>query len=251
MVASAFNLMRNRLIIQLVASVFLAVPLALSAQLNVQPTLPNGQRPGVQRPTGPTTSFKIGKLKYGGGGDWYANPSSLPNLFRFLKQNTRMNLALEEEVVEPGSQALMQYPLVYMTGHGNVEFTPQEQDNLRKYLRSGGFLFADDNYGMQQYIVREIKKLFPDIPLVEVPFSHPIYRQQWAFPNGLPKIHEHDGLPPKGYGIFIDGRLAVFLTYECDLGDGWEDQPVHNNPEELRQKALHMGANVVLYVLLQ
>jgi Domain of unknown function (DUF4159) len=207
------------------------------------PVAPAGRTPPV------ATSVKVGKLKYSGGGDWYANPTSLPNLFDFIKLNTRINIGLEEEVVEAGSAQVYQYPLIYLTGHGNITFSDQEISNLRAYLRAGGFLFADDNYGLNRYITREIKRLFPDQALVEVPFTHPVYHQQWEFATGLPKIHAHDGKPAQGFGIFIDGRLAVFLTFECDLGDGWEDRTVHNNTEELRQKAFQMGTNVLLYVL--
>jgi hypothetical protein len=196
-------------------------------------------------------AFKIGKLKYGGGGDWYANPSSLPNLFRFIRENTKMNIYLEEEVVEPGSALIFQYPMLYITGHGNIEFSNAEVENLRKYLWAGGFLLIDDNYGMHNYAKREIKKLFPDHPLVEIPFSHPIYHQHYEFPNGIPKIHEHDGKPAQAFGIFLDGRLALMLTYETDLGDGWEDAAIHNNPEEVRQKAFRMGTNIVMYLLTQ
>ncbi|MDW8334880.1 MAG: DUF4159 domain-containing protein [Bacteroidia bacterium] len=194
-------------------------------------------------------SFKIAKLKYGGGGDWYANPSSLPNLFRYIRENTKMNIYLEEEVVEPGSALIFQYPMLYITGHGNIEFTPSEVENLRKYLYAGGFLLMDDNYGLHEYAKREIKKLFPDVPLVEIPFSHPIYHQHYDFPNGIPKIHEHDGKPAQAFGIFLDGRLALMLTYETDLGDGWEDAAIHNNPEEVREKAFRMGTNIIMYLL--
>ncbi|MCS7086520.1 MAG: DUF4159 domain-containing protein [Bacteroidia bacterium] len=183
------------------------------------------------------------------GGDWYANPSSLPNLFRYIRENTKMNIYLEEEVVEPGSALIFQYPMLYITGHGNIEFTPSEVENLRKYLYAGGFLLMDDNYGLHEYAKREIKKLFPDVPLVEIPFSHPIYHQHYDFPNGIPKIHEHDGKPAQAFGIFLDGRLALMLTYETDLGDGWEDAAIHNNPEEVREKAFRMGTNIIMYLL--
>ena len=197
----------------------------------------------------PASSFKIGKLKYNGGGDWYANPTSLPNLFKFIKQNTRANLHLEEEIVEPASAQVFQYNMLYITGHGNIELSPSEVENLRKYLKGGGFLLIDDNYGMQQYAKREIKKLFPDNELVEIPFNHPIYNIHYKFPKGMPKIHEHDGKPPQALGIFIENRLALILTFETDLGDGWEDQLVHNDPEAIRQIALQMGANILLYVI--
>lgn len=193
-------------------------------------------------------SFKIAKLKYNGGGDWYANPSSLPNLFKYIRANTRANIYVEEEVVEPGSAELYQYPMLYMTGHGNVEFSTAEAQNLRKYLLAGGFFLIDDNYGLNPYIVREMKKVFPEYQFVEIPFTHPVYQTPFKFPNGIPKIHEHDGKPAQLFGIIHEGRLLCLLTYECDLGDGWEDPEVHNNPEEIRAKALQMGANIVYYV---
>jgi hypothetical protein len=194
-------------------------------------------------------SFKVGKLKYEGGGDWYANPSSLPNLFQYINENTRMNISLEEETVEPGSPQIFQYPMVYMTGHGNVVFSEQEVRNLRKYLIAGGFLLADDNYGMFKYIKREVKKIFPEQTLKEIPYNHPIYQQHFQFANGIPKIHEHDGKPAQAFGLFYEGRLVAMLTHEADLGDGWEDQQVHSNPPAVREQALRMGTNIVQYVL--
>lgn len=195
------------------------------------------------------TSFKIAKLKYDGGGDWYANPSSMPNLFEFIRKNTRMNLFPDEEVVEPSSGSIFQYPLVYMTGHGNVFFSETEAANLRKYLLAGGFLLADDNYGMFQYVKRELKKVFPEHDLIEIPFSHPIYHQQFEFPKGMPKIHEHDGKPAQGFGIIHDNRLVLMVTFECDLGDGWEDPEVHKDSESIRQKAFQIGTNIIQYIV--
>jgi hypothetical protein len=194
------------------------------------------------------TVLKIAKLKYGGGGDWYANKTSLPNLIRFCNTNLKTSLAPEEDVVETGSRELFNYPFIHMTGHGNVVFTDAEAQNLRNYLLSGGFLHVDDNYGMDKFIRLELKKVFPELDLVELPFSHPIYHQKFNFPNGLPKVHEHDGKPPKGYGLIYEGRLVLYYTYECDLGNGWEDQIIYNDPEEIRQKALQMGANIISYV---
>jgi hypothetical protein len=194
-------------------------------------------------------TFKIAKLKYNGGGDWYANPSSLPNLIRFINQNSNVKLAAVEDVIDPSSTQIFQYPYTYMTGHGNVKFSPAEQENLRKYLLAGGFLHIDDNYGMDKYIRDEIKKLFPDKALVEIPYTHPIYHKAFEFSNGLPKIHEHDNKPAQGFGIFEKDRLMIFYSYECDLGDGWEDPAVHRDPEALRQQALKMGANVVLFAV--
>jgi hypothetical protein len=192
-------------------------------------------------------ALKIAKLKYGGGGDWYANKTSLPNLIDYCNKSLKMNLHPSEDVVEVGSPELFSYPFVHMTGHGNVVFTDQEAQNLRKYLTGGGFLHIDDNYGMDKFIRLELKKVFPELELVELPFTHDIYKQKYEFKNGLPKIHEHDGKPPKGYGLIYQGRLVCFYTYETDLGNGWEDQSVHNDPEDVRQQALRMGANIVSY----
>lgn len=194
-------------------------------------------------------SIHIAKLKYNGGGDWYANKTSLPNLIKFCNQNLKTNIAAEEDVVEVGSPELFNYPFVHMTGHGNVTFTSEEAGNLRNYLLGGGFLHIDDNYGMDKFIRLEMKKVFPEYEFVELPFDHPIYHQKYNFNNGLPKVHEHDNKPPKGYGIIHEGRLICFYTYECDLGNGWEDQVIYNDPEEVRQKALQMGANIVSYAL--
>jgi hypothetical protein len=199
---------------------------------------------GAQNP-----SFKIAKLKYNGGGDWYANKTSLPNLIRFCNQNLNMNIDREEAVVEVGSAELFSYPFVHMTGHGNVAFSEAEAENLRKYLLSGGFLHIDDNYGLDKYIRNEMKKVFPELEFVELPFSHPIYQQKYKFPNGLPKIHEHDNKPPQGFGLIYQGRLVCFYTYECDLGNGWEDKEVYNDPDEKHQAALRMGANILSYAL--
>ncbi|NJO03574.1 MAG: DUF4159 domain-containing protein [Bacteroidia bacterium] len=202
---------------------------------------------GVGLSLAQTPTYRIAKLKYNGGGDWYANKTSLPNLIEFCNRNLRMNIAPEEDVVEAGSPDIFSYPFVHMTGHGNVSFSDTEAQNMRKYLMSGGFLHIDDNYGLDQYVRLEMKKVFPDLAFVELPFSHPIYHQKYDFPNGLPKIHEHDGKAPQGFGIVYEGRLVCFYTYECDLGDGWEDSTVHNDPEPVRQQALRMGANILTY----
>lgn len=194
------------------------------------------------------TSVKIALLKYNGGGDWYANPTSLPNLIRFCNKELGTNIDLEPATVEVGSPELFNYPFVHMTGHGNVSFNPQEVQNLRNYLIGGGFLHIDDNYGLNEFIRREMKKVFPETDFVELPFSHPIYHQKFPFPKGLPKIHEHDGKPPQGFGIFYQGRLVCFYSYETDLGDGWEDTDVHNDPEEKHLEALKMGANLIKFV---
>jgi len=197
------------------------------------------------------SSLKLGLLKYNGGGDWYANPTSLPNLIRFCNDNLSTNFDSDYGTVEVGSAELFNYPLVHMTGHGNVVFSDAEAENLRNYLIGGGFLHVDDNYGMDPYIRTAMKKVFPEQEFIELPFEHEIYRQKFTFPNGLPKIHEHDGNSPQGFGLFWEGRMVCFYTYECDLGDGWEDQDVHNDPEEVRQQALQMGANIIQYAFEQ
>lgn len=198
---------------------------------------------GTSNPT-----FKIGLLKYSGGGDWYANPTALPNLIEFCNKSLGMNIHPDPGEVEVGSPELFSYPFVHMTGHGNVVFSDQDAENLRNYLVGGGFLHISDNYGMDPYVRKAIKKTFPELELVELPFDHPIYRQKFSFPNGLPKIHKHDEKPPQGLGIIFEGRLVIFYDYECDLGDGWEDYEVHKDSEEIRQKALQMGANILQYV---
>jgi len=193
-------------------------------------------------------SQEIALLKYSGGGDWYANPTSLPNLIKFCNQNINTKIKFKPGLTEPGSPDLFSFPFVHMTGHGNVVFSDAEIINLRNYLTSGGFLHVDDNYGMDQYIRREIKKIFPNTDLVEIPANHPIFQKPFPFPAGIPKIHEHDGKRPQAFGIFIDGRLVLLYTYETDLGDGWEDAEVHNDPLEVRLKALKMGANIINYI---
>jgi len=193
--------------------------------------------------------FTIARLKYGGGGDWYANPSSLTNLLSAVSERTSIRAAPREEVVEITDAKLFEYPYLYMTGHGNVRFTDDEVKILRNYFAAGGFLHADDNYGMDSTFRREIVKIFPDSPLVELPFDHPIYRSFYDFSNGLPKIHEHDGKPAQGFGIYYESRLVIFYTYECDLGDGWEDPDVHNDPPEKRDQALQVGINIIMYDL--
>ena len=191
---------------------------------------------------------KIALLKYKGGGDWYANPTSLPNLVKFCNQNLNTNIEPDIPTVEVGSVELFNYPMVHMTGHGNVIFSPEESENLRKYLVSGGFLHISDNYGLDFYIRREMRKVFPGIEFIELPFSYPIYNQHYQFSGGLPKVHEHDNRPPQGFGIIYEGRLVCFYDYECDLGDGWEDAEVHHDSQEKRTEALQMGANIVEYV---
>lgn len=197
------------------------------------------------------SNTQIALLKYSGGGDWYANPTSLTNLIGFCNADLGMNLNPQYAVVEVGSAEIFNYPFVHLTGHGNVVFSNQEAQNLRNYLIGGGFLHIDDNYGLKDYVVAQMKKVFPELEFVELPFSHPIYHQKYEFPNGLPKIHEHDNLPPKGYGLIYEGRLVCFFSVECDLGDGWEDQDVHNDSQATRIKALRMGGNIVQYVFMQ
>lgn len=186
-------------------------------------------------------------LKYKGGGDWYANPTALPNLIRFCNQNINTKINLKPESVEVGSVDIFQYPIIHMTGHGNVFFSDTDVENLRNYLISGGFLHIDDNYGMQPYITRELKKVFPEKELIELPVSHPIFNYVYKFPEGLPKIHEHDGKRPQAFGVFNNGRLVLLFTYESDLGDGWEDPEIHNDPTNIRENALKMGANIVKF----
>jgi hypothetical protein len=197
----------------------------------------------------PPASFTVAQLHYGGGGDWYANPSSLPNLLDFIRRNTRMEVALEPARVAVMDNDLFAYPMLYMTGHGNVRFTDDEARRLRLYLESGGFLHADDNYGMDESFRREMALVFSDKDFVELPFSHGIYHSPFEMGQGLPKVHEHDNKPPKGLGIYSEGRLVVFYSYESDLGDGWEDQTVHNDTERKRQQALRMGVNIVQWAL--
>jgi len=205
--------------------------------------------PSLSAQNDPLYSFRIAKLKYDGGGDWYANPTSLPNLIAFINKNTNTRIATPEDVVDPGSSQIFQYPYVYMTGHGNVKFSDAEAKNLRNYLISGGFLHIDDNYGMDKYIRKEMKHVFPELDFVELPFNHPLYHNHYDFPKGLPKIHEHDGKPAQGLALIYEGRIICYYTVECDLGDGWEDQVVHNDPEEVRQNALKMGTNLVLWAM--
>jgi len=193
------------------------------------------------------TAQELALLKYNGGGDWYANPTSLPNLITFANNNSGTRLSTKPVTVTPGSSDIFQYPFVHMTGHGNVIFNEQEAENLRNYLFSGGFLHIDDNYGMQQYLEKELKKIFPEKELVELPGNHPIFSSAFNFPNGLPKIHEHDNKPPKAFGIFEENMLVLLFSVESDLGDGWESPEVHNDPEEVRLKALQMGANIIKY----
>jgi hypothetical protein len=200
---------------------------------------------------GQPAGVKIGLLKYNGGGDWYADPTALPNLIDFCNQELNTRIYPEPSTIEPGSSELFNFPLVHLTGHGNIIFSEQEALNLRNYLEAGGFLHVDDNYGLDKYFRREIKKVFPDKKLEELPPAHPLFHQKYSFNQGLPKIHEHDNKPPQAFGIFIEDRLVCLYTYESDLGDGWEDEAVHNDPPEVREKALKMGANIISFVFSQ
>lgn len=195
--------------------------------------------------------LKIAKLKYNGGGDWYANKTSLANLARFCNENIKTNIDEQDAVVEIGSPELFDYSWVHMTGHGNVVFSSQEAQNLRNYLLSGGFLHIDDNYGLDQYVRLEMKKVFPELEFIELPHDHEIYNQKYKFPEGLPKIHEHDKKPPQGFGLIYEGKLVCYYTYESDLGNGWEDQRIHNDPQSVRLKALRMGANIISFAFTQ
>lgn len=196
------------------------------------------------------TSYTLAVLKYKGGGDWYANPTSLPNLVKFCNKNLGMNMNRDIATVDVGSPDIFNYPLVHMTGHGNVVFSSQEAENLRNYMIGGGFLHIDDNYGLDKFVRPQMKRVFPELDFVEVPFSHPIYHQKYNFNNGVPKVHEHDEKPPQGFALIFEGRMVCFYTYEADLGDGWEDQEVHGDSEDTRIKALKMGANIVQFALM-
>lgn len=197
-------------------------------------------------------TYKMAKLKYNGGGDWYANRTALPNLIDFCNKNLKTNFSPQDAIVEVGSTEIFNYPFVYLTGHGNVVFSTADAANLRRYLTGGGFLHIDDNYGLDKFIRTEMKKVFPELNFVELPASHSLYNQKYKFPNGLPKIHEHDGKAPKGYALMWEGRMVCFYTYECDLGNGWEDFGTYpEDTQEKRSSALKMGANLVQYALTQ
>lgn len=196
-------------------------------------------------------SFNLARIKYSGGGDWYNNPSSLRNLAEFARQHVPIAINPEYDDVEIGSPDLFDYPFAFLTGHGNITLNQAEASNLREYLRNGGFLYVDDDYGLDEHFREVIQQVFPDEELIELPFDHPIYHQVFSFDEGLPKIHEHDGKPPQGFGIFLEGRLALFYTYETNLGDGWANPDVHNDPEAIREQALQMGTNILIYALTQ
>lgn len=200
---------------------------------------------------GQQSDLQLALLKYRGGGDWYADPTALPNMARFVNEELEMNLNPDYATVDAGSPELFNYPFVHITGHGNILFTDEEANNLRKYLISGGFLYIDDNYGLDKFIRPAMKKVFPELEFIELPFEHPLYQQPYAFPNGLPKIHEHDGKAPQGFALLYEERVVCYYTYETDITDGWEDAEVHNNSPEKRQQALQMGANIIQYAFTQ
>ncbi|OQX87462.1 hypothetical protein B6D60_03810 [candidate division KSB1 bacterium 4484_87] len=197
----------------------------------------------------PSSKFTIARLKYRGGGDWYNDPSAIPNLLQFLKQHTNLQVAEDEQRVGIMDQELFSFPVIFMTGHGRIEFSDEEASRLRNYLEHGGFLYADDDYGMDKFFRTQIKKVFPDKKLVELPFSHPIYHSHFQFGSGLPKIHEHDGGPPHGYAIFHQGRMVVFYSFNTNISDGWVDPEVHGDPEDVRREAFKMGTNIIVYAL--
>lgn len=194
-----------------------------------------------------TFSQDVAILKYNGGGDWYANPTAIPNLVAFTNKNINTRITTTPESVAANSEDIYNYPIIFMTGHGNVFFSDEEANLLKQYLISGGFLHISDNYGLDKFIRRELKKVFPTLSFQEIPSNHPIYNQTFKFPNGIPKIHEHNKKQAQGFGLFYEGRLIVFYDYETDLSDGWEDQIIHNNPTEVREKALQMGSNIIEY----
>jgi hypothetical protein len=198
-----------------------------------------------------TSAFTIARIKYRGGGDWYNDPSIIPNLLKFMRQHTTMNLATDEQHVELTDEALFSYPVVFITGHGRITFSPEEARRLREYLIGGGFLYADDDYGMDKYFREEMKKVFPDKQWVELPFSHPVYHCHFDFPNGAPKTHEHDGGAPKAFGLFHEGRMIAYYTWNTNISDGWADPDVHGDPPEVRQQALQMGTNIMVFALTQ
>lgn len=196
------------------------------------------------------TAQDIAVIQYGGGGDWYSNPTALPNLIKFCNEHLNTTINPKPQVVTPNSVDLFDYPFVHMTGHGNVFFSQEEAENLRNYLLSGGFMHIDDNYGMDEYLRKELVKVFPNKELIELPRNHPIFKNPYNFPQGLPKVHEHDNNRPQALGIFEDDRLILLYTFESDLGDGWENPEIHNDPQDVRLKALRMGANIINYVFI-
>ncbi len=218
---------------RIIFTLLLLFPLTVSAQLDEN-----------------INDFTVVRIKYDGGGDWYGNKTTLQNLFQFMQKELNINTTLNEKTASIMDESFFNYPLAYIAGHGNIKFNDEEVDRLRTYLTSGGFLFADDDYGMDRSFRREMKKVFPELNFVELPFTHPIYKVYYEFPNGLPKIHEHDGGPPRGFGLIYNGRLIVFYSFNTDISDGCEDPEIHNDPPEKREAALRMGLNILLYSIL-
>jgi hypothetical protein len=227
---------------------FRDIIIVLTLVLCLNPYIP-AQPPYFAPPEVHSDEFTIARLRYPGGGDWYWGRSAIPNLYDFLAENTNVPVSYKEPKPAPEDDNLFNYPFLFLTGHGNIKFTDQQVERLRRYFMAGGFLFANDSYSLDQSLRREFKRIFPESELVELPFSHDIYHCFYDFPNGLPKIHKHDGKPPQGFGIFYNGRLVIFYAYESDIGDGWEDPQVHHDPEEKRRSALEMGTNIVIYAL--
>ncbi|MGH7495222.1 MAG: DUF4159 domain-containing protein [bacterium] len=208
------------------------------------------QPSAAQAQENPISTFTLARIKYRGGGDWYNDPSIIPNLLKFMKQNTRINLGVDEQHVALLDNELFAYPVVFLTGHGRMVLSPEEAQQLRTYLTTGGFLYADDDYGMDKFFREAMKEVFPDKQWVELPFNHPIYHCHFDFPNGVPKTHEHDGGPPKAFGLFHEGRLIVYYTWNTNISDGWADPEVHGDPPEVRTQALQMGTNIIVYALM-
>jgi hypothetical protein len=226
--------------VRIAASIIMGAAVVVTAVFLVRPTRLAADDPG---------EITIARLRYGGGGDWYNDPSIIPNLSQAIEQRTGIPVSEREAVVSASDPELFQSPFVFMTGHGNVRFSDREVVRLRSWFEAGGFLYADDDYGMDESFRREMKRIFPDAELTELPLDFPLYRVPYRFDEGLPKIHEHDGKPPQGFGIFLDGRLAVYYTYETNISDGWADADVHGDPEEKREEALRMGVNIFVYAL--
>jgi len=223
----------EKIINQVFYSLIVLFPFLLFAQIN--------ERPG---------DFTIVRIKYDGGGDWYGNKTTFKNIFQVMSDELKIRTTLKEKTASIMDESFFNYPVAYIAGHGNIKFSDEEAERLRTYLMSGGFLFADDDYGMDISFRREMKKVFPELSFVELPFSHPIYNIYYEFPNGLPKIHEHDGGPPRGFGLIYKGRLVVFYSFNTDISDGCEDPEIHNDPPENHQAALRMGLNILLYAML-
>jgi len=241
------------LIISLVALIGFAAPSAISAdQTDLQRLMTQGGalRPTQARPDGDPSMLKVARLQYGGGGDWYWGSSAIPNFLKYLRDNTDFPVDTIEYTVQIMDPELFKYPFLFATGHGTIKFSAEEKERLRQYLSSGGFLFVNDSYGMNEQFRQQMADLFPERQVVEVPFDHELYHSFYDFPNGPPKIHEHDGKPPRGYAVVVDGRVVLYFLVESDIGDGWEDAQVHHDPEQKRQASFQMGTNILAYALL-